>query len=287
MYGTRVSVLIPATSHLRLRYLLSSLSRQTQRPYEVIIVLKNADVNYVEGVCTERALRCTIIEQTHGYFTHALNLCKKEASGEIAVFTDDDAIALSSWIKRYVKLHKNYGNNVACISSRDLYLNLGTMTIVPTPDDLNYVKLYRWFIRPWLEKPHPLLKKYRFGVYMTKNLKIAHGPYIPGKPCYSLPFRGVNMSFKKEALDEVKFPEHPLLKRAPGNEQYVGLQLIIRGYECIYDPSNPILHMVRESLSRTTSEEIKMELRVMELFYLKLIKEYTKYSSRWYKRGEW
>jgi hypothetical protein len=45
--------------------------------------------------------------------------------------------------------------------------------------------------------------------------------------------------------------------------------------------------MVRESLSRTTSEEIKIELRVMELFYLELIKECTKYSSRWYKRGEW
>ena len=59
-------------------------------------------------------------------------------------------------------------------------------------------------------------EKYRFGVYMTKNLKIAHGPYIPGKPCYSLPFRGVNMSFKKEALDEVKFPEHHFLKEHLG-----------------------------------------------------------------------
>jgi len=272
----RVSVLIPATSHLRLKYLLSSLSRQTQRPYEVIIVLKDANVNYVEEICAKRALRCTIIEQTYGFFTHALNLCKREASGEIAIFTDDDAIAPPSWIERYIKLHKIYGNNIACISSRDLYLNLKSVTIMPTPDDAYHVKLFRWFVRPWLERPHPLLKKYRFGVYLTKSFNIAHGPYIPNKPCFSLPFRGVNMSFKKKALDEVEFPEHPLLIRAPGNEQYVGLQLIMRGYESIYDPSNPILHIVHESLSRTTDEKIKTEYRVMKSLYWKLINSYAK-----------
>jgi GT2 family glycosyltransferase len=255
------------------------LSRQTQRPYEVIIVLKSTNAKYVEEICAKRALRCTIIEQTYGYFTRALNLCKREASGEIAIFTDDDAIALPSWIERYIKLHKIYGNNVACISSRDLYLNLGSIKIMPTPDDAYHVKLFRWFVRPWLERPHPLLKKYRFGVYLTKSLKVAHGPYIPDKPCYSLPFRGVNMSFKKEALNEVEFPEHPLLRRAPGNEQYVGLQLIMRGYESIYEPSNPILHIVHESLSRTTDEEIMTELRLMESLYLKLINEYAKCFS--------
>ena len=48
-------------------------------------------------------------------------------------------------------------------------------------------------------------------------------PYTPVKPCYSLLFRGVNTSLKREGLDDVEFPEHPLLKRVPGNEQYVGL----------------------------------------------------------------
>jgi GT2 family glycosyltransferase len=259
--------------------LLLSLSKQTQRPYEVIIVLKDVNTKYVEEICAKKVLRCIIIEQTYGYFTHALNLCKKEASGEIAIFTDDDAIAPYSWIERYIKLHKIYGKNVACISSRDLYLDPKSMRIIPTPDDAYHIKFFRWFVRPWLERPHPLLKKYKFGVYLTKSLKVAHGPYIPSRSCYSLPFRGVNMSFKKEALDEVEFPEHPLLRRAPGNEQYVGLQLIIKGYESIYHPNNPILHIVRESLSRTIDKEFKNEFEIMKSLYLKLINKYTKQFS--------
>jgi hypothetical protein len=51
-----------------------------------------------------------------------------------------------------------------------------------------------------------------------KKLDIAHGPYIPDRECFSLLFRGVNMSFKASDIHDVRFPEHPLLKRAPGNE---------------------------------------------------------------------
>jgi len=248
------------------------LSKQTAKPYEVIIVSKDVDSKRIEEICARNMFRYIIIEQTKGYFTHALNLGKKEVTGDIAVFTDDDAIAPPYWIERYIKLHQIYVDDVACISSRDLYIDLNSRTITkPTPDDAIHVKLFRWLVRPWLERPHPLLKKYRFGVYITKSLKVAYGPYIPDKLCYSLPFRGVNMSFKRGALDNVEFPEHPLLKRAPGNEQYVGLQLILRGWESIYEPRNPVLHMIRESLSRTSEEGIKKELRIMESLYLKLI----------------
>ena len=247
------------------------------KPYEIVIVYKGNDLNRIEEVCSRRpSLKCAIINQTRGYFTHALNLCKKEACGDIAIFTDDDAIPPPNWVKKYVKYHEIYGKSIACISSRDLYLDLKSMEIKPTPDDALRVKLFRWLVRPWLERPHPLLSKYRLGVYLTKSLNVAHGPYIPSKPCFSLPFRGVNMSFKKEALDEVEFPENPILKRALGNEQYVGLQLIIKGYESIYLPDNPVLHEYHASLSRTNYREIKMELDIMRSLYFRLINEYEK-----------
>jgi hypothetical protein len=92
------------------------------------------------------------------------------------------------------------------------------MILLPIPDDKPPTKLYRWAVRLWLERPHPLLKKYRPGVYLTKNLDIAHGPYIPDRECFSLLFRGVNMSFKASDIHDVRSLEHPLLKRAPGNE---------------------------------------------------------------------
>ena len=39
----------------------------------------------------------------------------------------------------------------------------------------------------------PLLKKYKLGVYLMKNLDVAHSPYIPDMECFLLLFRGVNL----------------------------------------------------------------------------------------------
>jgi hypothetical protein len=51
-----------------------------------------------------------------------------------------------------------------------------------------------------------------------KNLDVAHSPYIPDMECFLLLFRDVNISFKAGDIHDVRFPEHPLLKRTPGNE---------------------------------------------------------------------
>jgi hypothetical protein len=200
------------------------------------------------------------------------------ACGEIVIFTDDDAIAPYDWIRRYVALHQAYGDNIACISSRDIYVDPSCNEIRPTPDDSIRVRFYRWLVRPWRERPHPMLKKYRLGVYVTKSLKGACGPYIPSKTCYSLPFRGVNISFKGKALSEIEFPEHPFLKRALGNERYVGLQLVLKGWDSIYTPDNPIMHTMHESLSRSSHGrlEIETEVRIMKSMYARLLTSYKR-----------
>jgi len=264
----RVSIVVPSRGCKHLEHLLKGLREQSAKPYEVIIVIKECNAKAVESLCIEHGLPCIIIEQSSGYVTHALNIGKKEARGDIVVFTDDDAIPLKKWIERYIKLHKEY-HNVAGICSRDLYLDLNSLRITPTSDDRITVGLYRWFVRPWLEPPHKLLKKYRLGVYLTKTFDIAHGPFIPNRACYSLPFRGVNMSFKASYVYDVWFPEHELLKRAPGLEQYFGLQLVIKGFDTIYVPNNPVLHISRgESLSRTSKiKEVKREFVVMRKLY--------------------
>ncbi|MEM1725296.1 MAG: glycosyltransferase family 2 protein, partial [Thermoplasmata archaeon] len=113
------------------------------------------------------------------------------------------------------------------------------------------------------------------GVYITKRLEITHGPFIPFRTCYSLPFRGVNMSYKNEYIHDVWFPEHFYLKRGIGNECYFGLQLIMKGLDMIYVPNNPVLHIYRkESLSRTEKhkEQVLIEKTLMKSLYTKLIK---------------
>jgi hypothetical protein len=232
-------------------------------------------LRHVENLCNRSNLPCVIIEQKHGYFTHALNLGKKEAKGDLLIFTDDDAIPLNRWIERYVKLYRLYPNVVG-ISSRDIYLDLRNMRLLSTPDDKHMTKVYRWVVRPWLEIPHPLLRKYRMGIYLTKNLNITHGPFIPSRECFSLPFRGINMSFKTSHIYDAWFPEHKLLIKAPGNEQYFGLQLILKGLDTIYVPNNPVLHITRaESLSRTRSEdEIELETKIMRSLYRSLLQKH-------------
>ncbi|MGC9106733.1 MAG: glycosyltransferase family 2 protein, partial [Infirmifilum sp.] len=154
-----------------------------------------------------------------------------------------------------------------------IYIDLENLKLMPTPDDRAHVKLYRYLIRPLFEKPLPILERYWCGVYISKDYYIKHGLCIPSKECYSLPFRGVNMAFREEAIKEATFPEHPLLKRAPGNEQYVGLQLVLKDWNCVYVPNNPILHMVREkSLSREVRDrEFVNEELIMRRLYEELL----------------
>jgi glycosyltransferase involved in cell wall biosynthesis len=271
----KVSIIVPSKGCRYLKYLLHGLRGQSTRPYEVIIVVKECDVRAVENLCKKLDLPGIIIEQRQGYFTHALNIGRREARGDIAIFTDDDAIPLRKWIERYIEVHRLYPE-IAGISSRDIYVNLNGLELMSTPDDKSTVRLYRWLMRPWLEPPHPIMKKYRFGVYLTKKLNIAHGPFIPGRVCYSLPFRGVNMSFKTSYIHDIWFPEHKLLKRAPGNEQYFALQLALKGFDTIYVPSNLVLHIVRrESLSRTRyTRGLQREFEIMRGLYKELLQRH-------------
>jgi len=269
----KVSIIVPSKGCKYLKYLLRGLRGQSIKPYEVILVIKECDTRAVEDLCRKLDLPSIVIEQKQGYVTHALNIGKREAMGDIVIFTDDDAIPLWKWIERYVEMHTSYPD-IAGISSRDIYANLSELKLMPTPDDKSIVRLYRWFVRPWLEPPHPIMRRYRLGVYLTKRLNIAHGPFIPGRTCYSLPFRGVNMSFKTSYIYDAWFPEHRLLKRAVGYEQCIGLQLLLKGLDIIYVPDNPILHIARsESLSRTRhcGRESREEFEIMKKLYKSLL----------------
>jgi hypothetical protein len=92
------------------------------------------------------------------------------------------------------------------------------------------------------------------------------------------------MSFKSNYVDNIRFPEHPKLIRAVGNEQYFGLQLILKGYESIYVPSNPILHIMRESLSRTSRDKLLPEYQIMRSLIKRAIEDhYISNSNSLYK----
>jgi len=274
MKDPKVSVIVPTKGGEYLKFLLESLQNQERSPDEVILVIKEYDTNGIEDLCKSFKLNCKIIQQDEGYFTHALNLGKKAASGDILVFTDDDAIAPKKWIKKYIELFSKYPEKVGSISSRDIYYDISTKRVLKTPDDYIYVKSYRRFIRPILDPPHPLLKKYSLGSYISKRYEFATGSGIPNKICYSLPFRGVNMAFRRKAIRDIFFIEHEELKRGFGNEQHFGVQLILHGYESVYHPDNYVYHIWRTSLSRGNrrmKKELKKEKEIVKKEIIRLL----------------
>jgi len=130
----KVSVIVPSKGCTYLGYLMRGLRDQSIKPNEVILVIKSCDLRSVENLCSKFSLSCTIIEQKEGNVTRALNMGKKEARGDITVFTDDDVIPLQKWVERYVRLHTAF-RDVAGISSRDVYININNLRLLPTPDD--------------------------------------------------------------------------------------------------------------------------------------------------------
>lgn len=251
----KVSVVIPSKGGEYLEYTLKSLKTQTIEPDEIVLILKDCEINQIEKTCEKLKLKAVIEEQKAGYFTNALNMGKRMADGDLIIFTDDDVILPEDWVKNYVELFKSSPNTIGSFSSRDVYYNLKTNKILKTPDDYFQVRLFRIFLRPLLDPPHPFLKKYRFGSYISKNYNFVFGRGIPKKECYSLPFRGVNMAFRKEAIENIWFIEHPELKRGFRCEQHFGLQMLLEGYDSVYVPDNYVYHIVRESLSRPKKKE--------------------------------
>ena len=57
-----ISVIIPSRGCKYLKYSLWSLREQTTKPSEVILVLKDCDVRYVEKLCRQYGLPCVMLE---------------------------------------------------------------------------------------------------------------------------------------------------------------------------------------------------------------------------------
>jgi glycosyltransferase involved in cell wall biosynthesis len=90
---------------------LSSLASQSVHPDEVIIVLKPSGDNseQVIGKFKEK-LPIRMLIQEKGFVVDAVEEGIKNATGDIILFLDDDAIAEKEWIKKYLNLFGKIGD---------------------------------------------------------------------------------------------------------------------------------------------------------------------------------
>lgn len=265
----QVSIIIPTYRGAQfIPYALTSLGKQSFKDFEVIIVVKpsgDGTESKVQEICSHFNFKYKVLIQKEGYVTRAYNMGIKYAKGDLFLFIDDDAIVPRDWIKSYVDTYARFKNSGA-VSGLDIPY---PMTRAPFSSDASFMvkerMAYRlrqgWrFIKPMFNRPHPIFQKYVLGIYITRSFKVAAGFHIPFKRCLSLPVKGVNMSFRKEAIEDAYFPEHPSLKIAPNLEQYFAVQLVLRGWESIYDPRIQVRHIIRSGLSKSRRNDMEREL---------------------------
>lgn len=249
-----------------------SLDQQRIRPDEVVIVHRPPRT-VIEPFLEGLALNVVMVQQTTGYFTHALNVGMHASSGDLVLFLDDDARAPPSWVMGYLEWFEASPSDVACYSSDVILVDPVTRKCLPSPDTRAHVALYRRLIRPLSHPPLEMLRAYAHGIYLDKRLRGASGTYVPGKTCRSLPYRGTNMGFLKNGTEDAEFPEHQDLKRGFGNEQFIGLQLVLDDFAVVYSPGNPVVHINHGSTSRGVSAgERRREGKVLRYLMAELLR---------------
>jgi len=255
-------------------FLLKSLGNQSFRNFRLVAVVKPSNDN------TEKIIRkfsdiydfdYNILTQKNGNVATALQLGVDSITEEdIILITDDDAILPRDHIENHVKIYQK-SPKIGIVSGNILNYDLKSNKVLPLETGKPWVRFYRTFIRPCIDKPHRYFMKYRLGVYITKDYNVVAGPCIPFKKCFSLPCRGVNLSFRADVI-KVRFPIHPSLKRCPNWEQYVGVQFVMNGWDAVYYPQIFVYHIVRKSLSRTRNKkELLREKIIMKDLFKELI----------------
>ena len=272
----KTSIAIPTTCRESLRLTLSGLASQSAKPDVVLLVhacRKTEVQQLVEDF--ERSLNIQVVAQEGIGFPGAINTALRRVEGDIVIFTDDDAIPPKFWVRRYVEVLEALGSEYAGVSSRDVLFGPDG-TLVRGPDDEPLVRLYRWLVALSFRRPLPVLREYRLGVYVDRRYSVAHGPCIPYSACLSLPYRGVNMAFRREALEGAELPESPAWARGEGNEQYLGLLVVLGGYKYAYIPSNPVLHAAYGGISKRRAGRLGqlLEKSVVSAFFEELLKSY-------------
>jgi len=179
-----------------LRYCLESLTKQTLKPDEIVIVLKPSG-DGSEKIIHEymSILPIKLVIQHEGYAPKAYDLGIKNSSNDIILFIDDDAIAHEEWVERYVKLF-NMINDAGGIGglSYKAYLDSSKLYLTNETYDIRAAPKGQFYRKP--------LKDYDgYCAWLSKSgfmgSKICEGEYIK-----SVDIGGANMAFKREAIED-------------------------------------------------------------------------------------
>lgn len=233
--------------------LLYSLEKQSYKHFDVDIIFKDSedrkrDKEILDRIMSHKKLSIKVIKQYPGYFEEAMNTIFNETSADILVNTDDDAYASRDWVWDHVALHKKHPK-----------VGMATGNVIEQIDDIDG---FEAGVNLFLQRQKWRLNKHTIIDPPVSNIFKGYGKYI-GKSgmmvdtgrrhnmINTIGQHGVNMSWKREALDGFKIPGYT--KTGGRNEAAAALESLNRGMSTIWFKKGVNYHPLVESQSRTLS----------------------------------
>ncbi len=212
---THLSVLVPTFRRpFDLKRCLTAIAAQTRRPDSTIIVCREDDSD-TRALLEDQSIRgdATIAYVNETGVVAALNAGLEAFTGDIIAITDDDAAPRPDWLDRIERRFREDAT-IGGLGGRDYVHGI-------SPDDsTNEVGKISWFGRQ--------IGNHHLGI---------------GKPRYVHMLKGANMSFRRDAINALRFDSR---LRGTGaqvhNELAFSLEVRRRGWKLMYDPAVAVDH---------------------------------------------
>ncbi len=274
MESMHVTVIVPTYGNRKSIFrLFDSLKLQTYKDFHVLLIYKEKEgmKEILEGIKDYSGIEIELITQRKGRFEEALNIAYGKADGELGLNTDDDAHAEKNWIEEHVGFHRKHEK-----------AGIATGKVIEEGRESFLSKLLneqKWRMNKHTIIDRPIDAKFsNYGMYIGRSgMLVDTGRKTNGMRTFKM--HGVNMSWKREALEGFKLPCYT--KAGGRNEAAAALEALKRGYEPVWFNSGITYHPRQESDSRSTSiTSIPKVLTAESVLFSYYVSEYTDYNVR-------
>jgi len=217
-----ISVLICTRNRSNLlRRCLISLSNQTPKPYEVIIV-DNGSRDNTKEICDSFAGKMSLqyVFENHVGLPYARNAGIRLASGDVYAFIDDDCVAKRNWIR---SITDHFSVNQKSVGIIGKIFNA-------TPDNI-YSAVEHAYYQRWL----------------GQNVE---NPMQPGKILSGQVVDFKNAVFRSSFIRRFKFSNRVPYGDVGDEDIEIGLRLYQANDSIYFDPSVVVYHRYSQSLNR-------------------------------------
>ena len=213
-----ISVVIPSYRRPKdLARCLDALKKQKRRADEILVVVRDTDTEtwtFVQTLNPEFLPLRTATVSVSGVVA-AMNAGMDAACGDIIAFTDDDAAPHTDWLER-IEAHFLSDTNIGGVGGRDWVYHGNQLE----EGEREVVGQVQWFGR--------VIGEHHLGVGEAREVDV---------------LKGVNMSFRRSAIKEMRFDER---MRGTGAQVHFELAFCLplrpAGWKLIYDPRVAVNH---------------------------------------------